>query len=506
MNKKFYSIFIISIFILAASLRLATIWCGTNVDEGVYWVEGRHLYDGYVMYRDYELNKPPLVNLVAASFFIFGDTPIYPMRLCMVAFSLLGMYWLYALSKMLFGRTAALATLLLIAMEPYSCVWAKSLHTSTWAPFFEAGILLYFLRGLREQSRKNILISGILLGLYALNKQSAIFMLPVGFVAWVLFVKTKNVKSFGIDWGLWALGGLFIWAPFLLYIGVMGIFSYMWFDIWTTHYLLAPWFKDHTFTFRIHEIKAVMSTAPVLWLLPIGSLTLCLSRRRPAFMLVWFWLIITFYGNVFSLSHLWKHYLLVGVFPAAILGGAFWSWLTFTISQSIPKEATTNYPIERTAFSLLVIVFAMLIGWKNNDWTYPGLSLFEEKKLSQYIIRACPEPYMLNLTNPAFYNWTGKKVPPSIQGTHTTRLPYFMTFAGRGYMTKEDMQKTVELWEKTPIGCVIAYDKYLSQISTDPVLEPMKIWLVNNYKEPRRVNVGQSYYGWFWLFEKKNGK
>ena len=180
----------------------------------MYWVEGRHLYDGYVMYRDYELNKPPLVNLVAAGFFIFGDTPVYPMRLGMVAFSILGMYWLFALSKILFGRTAALATILLVAMEPYSCVWAKCLHTSTWAPFFEAGILYYFLRGLREQSRKNLFISGLLLGLYALNKQSAIFMLPVGFLAWFLFAKTKNVKSFGLDWG--TMGA---WRP--LYMGAI---------------------------------------------------------------------------------------------------------------------------------------------------------------------------------------------------------------------------------------------------------------------------------------------
>ena len=34
MTKRFYALAVIMIFILAASLRLATIWCGTNVDEG----------------------------------------------------------------------------------------------------------------------------------------------------------------------------------------------------------------------------------------------------------------------------------------------------------------------------------------------------------------------------------------------------------------------------------------------------------------------------------------
>ncbi|HPP00592.1 MAG TPA: hypothetical protein PLX83_08335, partial [bacterium] len=57
------------ILLLAAFLRAATIHYGTNVDEGVYWSEGRLIYQGYFFYRDVHLNKPPLVSLVAAAFF-----------------------------------------------------------------------------------------------------------------------------------------------------------------------------------------------------------------------------------------------------------------------------------------------------------------------------------------------------------------------------------------------------------------------------------------------------
>jgi hypothetical protein len=129
--------------------------------------------------------------------------------------------------------------------------------------------------------------------------------------------------------------------------------------------------------------------------------------------------------------------------------------------------------------------------------------LHEEQQLARYISRACRGDYLLNLTNPAFYVWTDKKIPPAMQGDRVTRIPYFMTIAGRGYMTREDIQNTVALWDTEGVDCIIAYDKYISQLSTDPIMEPMKTWILTHFKEPRRVNMGQSYYGWFWLFEKK---
>jgi len=144
-----------------------------------------------------------------------------------------------------------------------------------------------------------------------------------------------------------------------------------------------------------------------------------------------------------------------------------------------------------------------LTGWPRNDWTYPGLSLAEERNLARHIERYCREPFLLNLTNPSFYVWLDKKIPPTIQGERTTRMPYFMTIAGRGYCTEEDIQKTVELWKTLPIGCTIAYDKFLRQIFEDPLMRPLRDWLGEYFLEPRRVSMGDSYYGWFFIFERK---
>jgi 4-amino-4-deoxy-L-arabinose transferase-like glycosyltransferase len=494
---------LVTIFILAALLRFATVWCGTNVDEGVYWVEGKQLVDGYTIYRDTQFNKPPLVAFVSVPFFILGDTPIYPMRIAMIAFSLLGLYWIYQLTRTLFGKQAGFAAALLVALEPFSCVWAKYLHTSTWAPFFEAGIFYYLITGLRNQNKKSIVLSGIILGLYALTKQSAIFVVPIAILAWWLFRKQRTLRNGSIDGSMWTLGVLTIYGPFLLYLTLSGLFASFWFDIWTAHHLMADWFKHHTLSFRIHEMNVVMQTAPVLWLLPFGSLVLLRGPYRRAMVFGWAWLILVFWGNAFFISHIWKHYLLVAVFPCALLGGAFWAWVVKAVSKEIANTKAPISPIKRCLAGLLILLFAMLIGWSKQDWTYPGLTLHEEQQLARYINRACRGDYLLNLTNPAFYVWTDKKIPPAMQGDRVTRIPYFMTIAGRGYMTREDIQNTVTLWDTEGVDCIIAYDKYISQLSTDPIMEPMKTWILDNFKEPRRVNMGQSYYGWFWLFEKK---
>jgi hypothetical protein len=150
----------------------------------------------------------------------------------------------------------------------------------------------------------------------------------------------------------------------------------------------------------------------------------------------------------------------------------------------------------------MVIALLMIPFWGRNDWFYPGITLEQERNLAQYVSRACRDEYVLNLTNPALYIWADKQIPPVYEGDRITRIPYFMTLAGRGYCTREDIERTVAMWEEMNISCVVSYDRYIPQIQENPVLEPMKNWLFNNF-EARRVSVSNAFYGSFLLFEKK---
>ncbi len=489
---------VLTVFALAAAVRLATVWCGTNVDEGVYWAEGRQIRDGYLIYRDTQFNKTPLVAFVGASFFVFGDTPILPMRLGMIAFSLVGLWAVYRLGRELFGADAALAALILVAFEPYTCVWAKYLHTSSWAPWFEAGVFLLLIMGLTRNDLWKIGASGVVLGTYALSKQSAIYVLPSALVAWFLFSSDRRLKAFVIHASIWGGCVLLVLGPMFLFLALRGALDEMWFDIWTAHRLMAPWFSHHTQAFKWNELRSMIHLAPVFWLMPFASLVLLPGQCWRGIVFVWVWWIIELLGNCFLFTHIWRHYFLVCMVPAALLGGAFWG----TVAD-VARKAAKVTPAAVLYGSSLVLALGLVCFWPRNDWFYPGLSLTDEKKLAAYVERSCEEPYLLNLTNPALYVWTDKQIPPARRDGHVTRIPFFMTIAGRGYMDREDMKNTVEEWRRTPIGCVVAYDKYVKQIIEDPLMEPLKNWLSQEFKEPRRVAVGDTYYGWFFLFDRK---
>jgi hypothetical protein len=209
------------------------------------------------------------------------------------------------------------------------------------------------------------------------------------------------------------------------------------------------------------------------------------------------------YGNIFFLSHVWRHYFLACMVPAAILAGAFWQRLVDLGVYWLQKWQEGRFASSALWASTAILAFGMVIWWPRNDWTYPGLSLSEEKKLAAYVTRLCPEPYLLNLTNPALYVWTGKQIPPSRRDGHTPRIPFFMTIAGRGYLDREDMERTVQGWRDMEIGCVVAYDKFVRQIVDDPLMEPLRRWLEEGFQPPKRIGVANTYYGWFFLFERK---
>ncbi|MDP8245788.1 MAG: glycosyltransferase family 39 protein [Candidatus Hinthialibacter antarcticus] len=490
------TVLLVLILLAAFMARAWTINYGTNVDEGVYWTEARELYQGSVIYRDTQFNKTPLVAMVGAAFFPLGDAPIYPMRVAMLLFSVCALYAFFQLAKNLFGDAAAWASVILLAFEPFSCVWAKYLHTSSWAPWFEIGVIYLFWMGLKKQSSRWIFASGLVLGFYALSKQTAIYTVPPAIAAWLLFSPEISVKRFAKDGAIWAGGIITIMGPFFIIITALGALSQLWFDIFTAHTIMAG-VKYHDFIFRWHEWKSVIVLSPLLWLAPLGSLPLLRSKQWRGITFAWIWLITVFSGNLVLTSHVWRHYFLVAMPPAALLSGYFLSWIWGRVKTYQPKLTPFAWG------AVLILITASIIGWPKNDWAYPGLTLEQESLLARHVQRYCPEPYLLNLTNPALYVWSGKQIPAAYQGDRMVKIPFFMTIAGRGYLDQDDMKRTVEYWKTQPIGAIAVFDKFLRQIQDDPVMEPLRDWMGEEFQPPQRVAVGQSYYGWFFVFETK---
>lgn len=492
---------ILLILLVALVARTATIHYGTNVDEGEYLMEGLRLSQGHVIYRDTQYNKTPLVAFVSAPFFWLHPTPVLPIRAVMIGFSLWALWALYRLGEELYDRTTGLIAALLLALEPLTAIWSKYLHTSTWAPWFEIGILCSLLLGLRRDSRKLLFAAGLLLGLYALGKQTAIFMVPVIVAGWLFLVDARNVKRFVLDMSIISLGALAVLAPVFCILGLLGALPGMWFDIYASHLLMAE-AKYHDYLSRWYEWRSVSDLAPLLWLAPLGSLIAVFwsGRRETLFLWVWWALIVA--GNIIIPTHVWRHYYLVCMPPAALLAGLAIASLYRAILKTRGLQAKKAAIAWCGAIALGLI---MMANYHKNDWRYPGLTLEDERILARHVLRYNETPYLLSFTNPAFYIWTGKEMPPAYQGERLLVIPYFMTFAGRGYMTHEDLNRTVALWREMPIDFCVMYGRFYQQIfiDEDPLVAPLRKFFEEEFEFHQHFLYRRTYMADLFLFRRK---
>lgn len=122
-----------------------------------------------------------------------------PMILILV---LLGFY-IFLWAKELFGNKASLLALFLFSFSPTFLAHGRLVTTDVGAA---AGVFIatyYFIKFLKDSSRKNLIIAGIVLGLAQLAKFSVILLLPFFGILIIVWVITKSsgfrefLKTFG---------------------------------------------------------------------------------------------------------------------------------------------------------------------------------------------------------------------------------------------------------------------------------------------------------------------
>ena len=106
------------------------------------------------------------------------DTMIFWGRIPMILLTILTGFFVFKWSRELFGNTAALLSTFLFAFSPTYLAHGRLVTTDVGASL---GILIgtyYFLKALKEPTKKNIIISGIALGIAELLKFSVILLYP----------------------------------------------------------------------------------------------------------------------------------------------------------------------------------------------------------------------------------------------------------------------------------------------------------------------------------------
>jgi hypothetical protein len=209
----------------------------SSIDDSATSDEPPHIVSGYsyLKFHDMRLNPehPPLVKDLAAIPLLFlklnfptsdnawqqtdgpywwhqfnlggkflyesGNNPdkiLFFSRLPMILLLIICGFFIFKFAKEFFGEKVAILALFLFSFSPTFLAHGRFVTTDVGAAFGVVLATLYFLRALREPTRKNIILAGITLGISQLLKFSLILIIPFFVfltIIWILiFREWKN--------------------------------------------------------------------------------------------------------------------------------------------------------------------------------------------------------------------------------------------------------------------------------------------------------------------------
>ena len=154
-------------------------------DEADHWVWSQHLSWGY-------FEHPPMIAFVIRFFTdIFGDR-WYAIELCSQSMSLLTIIFLFILSKELFGPKAALLSVIITESMPMFFIGSTILTIDNIMIVFWIMTTYLFLKGLKEDKKGFLLLSGVTFGLGLMSKYTMI-LLPASMFLYLIFSPVHRI-------------------------------------------------------------------------------------------------------------------------------------------------------------------------------------------------------------------------------------------------------------------------------------------------------------------------
>ncbi|MEK6590288.1 MAG: glycosyltransferase family 39 protein [Nitrospinota bacterium] len=148
-------------------------------DEADHWVWSQNLSWGY-------LEHPPMIAFIIRFFTaIFGDT-WYAIEICSQTLSLLTIIFLFLLSKELFGQEVALFSVITMESMPMFFIGSTILTIDSILIAFWIMTVYLFAKGIREDKKGFLLLSGVTFGLGLMSKYTTI-LLPASLFLFLIF-------------------------------------------------------------------------------------------------------------------------------------------------------------------------------------------------------------------------------------------------------------------------------------------------------------------------------
>ena len=396
MQKPFISsallpyLILAAIFVLFSYIRIRLASFPLERDEGEYAYFGQLILHGIPPYQlAYNLKLPGTYAAYALIMALFGQT-MQGIRFGLLLFNLGSLVFIFLIMKRLFSAFSALvavavASILFISLD----LQGQAAHATHFVTFFMLAGAWLLLTAIETPRRRFFLLSGVLMGLAFLMKQSGIFFPIFGGVmilVYGLLQAEKNWAKVRMRLIPYAVGAVFPLLLTFLILFLAGVFHRFWF--WTFVYpkvygsavpLSAVWgtfmrdFPPVTETFRASWILAALGFASLFFYR--GKLT---ERIFLGFLLIFSFL------NAVPGFYFRPHYFLPMVPAVGMLAGFFIEFLHQWILGKFRHRAYV------TGIGFLVLVIPVLNGQKDYYFHVNPVDLCRAVYGGNYFAEAVP--------------------------------------------------------------------------------------------------------------------
>jgi 4-amino-4-deoxy-L-arabinose transferase-like glycosyltransferase len=347
----------------ALTLMLTLLVLPLNWDEMVHLNAALNINGGFFDRYLSAAFYPPLFDAaVATSFNLFGIS-LFSARLVAAVFSVLTLWMVFELAKILFdGKTAFLSALLLGLMPGYFWLSRLALIEMMLMFFFMLGLLL-FLKWRKTGRDRYMLLCGVAIGLGILSKYQVAIAGVIILVA-MLFLERGRLRPAMSRFGLVVAGAAAVVVP--------------WIAIATRLYgekIVSNWLYALNIGNPLRSVYSSRYPAPIFYLIdvvwpygavhPISMLIygLCLvglvyllwrHRASDKFVLIWFVVIYVFFTVITNKE--WRYVL--ALFPALAIGASVFVMQLLSKLDGIKKIRVDKAKAAKTASVVLIATVA----------------------------------------------------------------------------------------------------------------------------------------------------
>jgi len=167
------------------------------------------------------INPPLFPSMLALMTYFIGDGGLSTLRLLPIIFGSLSVCMIYLLGEMLYNKKVGLFSALILTFYSYHIYYSRAVMLEAPVIFFMITSTYFFYKCYIEFNKKNIILSGIFLGLALITKYIVLFLYVAYFLS-VIWTREKKVNMLKAMFGVFFVS-IIVASPVLILLYEGGV-------------------------------------------------------------------------------------------------------------------------------------------------------------------------------------------------------------------------------------------------------------------------------------------